>query len=135
MNPMTSSLWPLLAFLLVVALIPLALWLMRRSGIAGTGQPGLMRTVSSLALSPSQKVVVVELGQADTAYRDRPPRAFLWVWPLLNIVANTVGVLVQGARADALRARLREVTAVLQRRYARASPGGLAGTTPSRRLE
>jgi flagellar biosynthetic protein FliP len=63
MNPMTSSLWPLLAFLLVVALIPLALWLMRRSGIAGTGQPGLMRTVSSLALSPSQKVVVVELGQ------------------------------------------------------------------------
>lgn len=67
MNPMTSSLWPLLAFLLVVALIPLALWLMRRSGIAGTGQPGLMRTVSSLALSPSQKVVVVELGQGTGA--------------------------------------------------------------------
>lgn len=51
--------------------------------------------------------LVVELGQADTAYRDRPPRAFLWVWPLLNIVANTVGALVQGGRAEALRARLR----------------------------
>ncbi|MCA6217973.1 flagellar biosynthetic protein FliO [Ideonella sp. B7] len=63
MTSITSSLLPLLAFLLVVALIPLALWLLRRSGLAGTGQPGLMRTVSSLSLSPSQKVVVVELGQ------------------------------------------------------------------------
>ncbi len=67
MTSITSSLLPLLAFLLVVALIPLALWLLRRSGLAGTGQPGLMRTVSSLSLSPSQKVVVVELGQGASA--------------------------------------------------------------------
>ena len=64
----TSSMTPLLAFLAVVALIPAALWLLRRSGYAGAGgHSGLMRTVSTLALSPSQKVVVVELGQGATA--------------------------------------------------------------------
>ena len=45
------------------------------------------------------------------------------------------GADIEVLEPEALRARLREVTAVLQRRYARASPGGLAGTTPSRRLE
>jgi flagellar biogenesis protein FliO len=34
---------------------------MRRSGLAGGGQGGLLRQVASLALSPSQRVVVVEL--------------------------------------------------------------------------
>ncbi|MEK8034643.1 flagellar biosynthetic protein FliO [Ideonella sp. DXS29W] len=62
-----SSLTPLLAFIAVVALIPVALWLLRRSGYAGAGQDGLMRTVSSLSLSPSQRVVVVEVGQGATA--------------------------------------------------------------------
>ena len=57
----TSALMPLLAFVAVVGLIPLALWLMRRSGLAGGGQGGLLRQVASLALSPSQRVVVVEL--------------------------------------------------------------------------
>ena len=59
----TSSLMPLLAFFAVVALIPLALWLLRRSGYRGAGQDGILRTVSSLSLSPSQRVVVVELMQ------------------------------------------------------------------------
>jgi flagellar protein FliO/FliZ len=67
MNTMTPSLMPLLAFLVVVALIPIALWFMRRTGMAGTGQPGLMRTVSTLALSPAQKVIIVEVGQGAAA--------------------------------------------------------------------
>ena len=61
----SSALMPLLAFGLVVALIPLALWLMKRSGLAGLPQNGLMRAVGSLALSPSQRVVVVELNAGD----------------------------------------------------------------------
>lgn len=59
----TSSLLPLLAFFVVVAAIPFALWLLRRSGYRGAGQDGILRTVSSLSLSPSQRVVVVELMQ------------------------------------------------------------------------
>ncbi|MBT9598389.1 MAG: flagellar biosynthetic protein FliO [Vitreoscilla sp.] len=63
----STSLVPLLAFVAIIALIPIALWLLRRSGYAGAGQDGLLRTVSSLSLSPSQKVMVVELGQGATA--------------------------------------------------------------------
>lgn len=57
------SLMPLLAFAVVVALIPASLWLMRRAGLGGAARNDLLRTVSSLSLSPSQKVVVVELMQ------------------------------------------------------------------------
>jgi flagellar protein FliO/FliZ len=57
----TSALMPLLAFVAVVAMIPLALWLMRRAGVGGAAQGNLMRVVSSLSLSPSQKIVIVEL--------------------------------------------------------------------------
>lgn len=65
---MTSSTFgPLLAFLVVVGMIPLVLWLLRRSGYGGAAPDGLMRTVGSLSLSPSQRVVVVELGQGATA--------------------------------------------------------------------
>jgi flagellar protein FliO/FliZ len=75
---------PLFAFIAVVALIPAALWLLRRSGYAGAGQDGLLRTVSSLALSPSQKVVVVELGQGATAR-----------WLVLGVTAENINCLTQ----------------------------------------
>lgn len=80
----SSSLTPLLAFVAVVALIPIALWLLRRSGYAGAGQDGLMRTVSSLALSPSQRVVVVELGQGATAR-----------WLVLGVTNENINCLTQ----------------------------------------
>ena len=59
----SQALTPLLALIGVVALIPVALWLMRRSGVVGGGQNHLLQTVSTLALSPSQRVVVVALRQ------------------------------------------------------------------------
>jgi flagellar protein FliO/FliZ len=80
----SSSLTPLLAFIGVVALIPIALWLLRRSGYAGAGQDGLMRTVSSLSLSPSQRVVVVELGQGATAR-----------WLVLGVTNDNINCLTQ----------------------------------------
>ncbi len=60
---MTSMLGPLLAFVLIVALIPAALWLLKRSplGAAGSGPAGL-RLVGALALSPNQRLVTVEVG-------------------------------------------------------------------------
>jgi flagellar protein FliO/FliZ len=80
----SSSFTPLLAFIGIVALIPLALWLMRRSGYAGAGQDGLLRTVSSLSLSPSQRVVVVEMGQGATAR-----------WLVLGVTNENINLLTQ----------------------------------------
>jgi flagellar protein FliO/FliZ len=60
----TSLLW----FVGIVALIPLALWLMKRSPLMGqmAGRPGTPRTVAVLPLSAQQKLVTVEVGQGDS---------------------------------------------------------------------
>ncbi len=63
MNGLTSLLW----FAAVLAAIPLVLWLLKRSplgGASGSG-PGAPRPVSVLALSPSQRLVTVEVGQGE----------------------------------------------------------------------
>ncbi len=52
-------------FIAVVALIPLALWVFKRSPVGARLAQGPMKTVASLALSPSQKVVTIEVGQGD----------------------------------------------------------------------
>jgi flagellar protein FliO/FliZ len=52
---------PLLAFLLVIALIPLALWLMKRAGVGGAPTGGVLRHVAQLGLGASQRVTVVEI--------------------------------------------------------------------------
>jgi flagellar protein FliO/FliZ len=65
---MTPAISSLLWFVAILAAIPLVLWLLKRSplgrlhGLAAHG-PGAMRTVSSLALSPSQRLVTVEVGE------------------------------------------------------------------------
>ncbi len=54
----------LLSFLVVLALIPAALWLLKRSPLGGTG-PGKsksLRSVAVLPLSATQRVVTVEVG-------------------------------------------------------------------------
>lgn len=76
MNSPFSLLGPLLAFGLIVALIPLSLWLLKRSplgarlGVAGAALPGhgagpQPRLLGSLALAPGQRVVTVEVGDGD----------------------------------------------------------------------
>ena len=58
----SSLLW----FIAVLAMIPLVLWLLKRSPLggqlAGPGGAGAMRTVSMLSLAPGQRVVTVEVG-------------------------------------------------------------------------
>jgi flagellar protein FliO/FliZ len=57
-----DNLGPLLAFAFVVALIPIALWLLKRSPlVAGTQGGGALRAVGTLAVSATQRVVVVEV--------------------------------------------------------------------------
>jgi len=57
----------LLWFIAVVAMIPVALWLLKRSplGQGGHGRAGTPRTVSVLPLTAQHKLVTVEVGHGD----------------------------------------------------------------------
>jgi flagellar protein FliO/FliZ len=58
----TSLLW----FAAVIALIPAALWLLKRTPLGGgAGRAGAPHTVAVLPLSAQQKLVTVEVGQGD----------------------------------------------------------------------
>lgn len=48
-----------------------------------------------------------ELGSASTEYRDKPPRGFQYVWPLINILANSFGFVLSESRRQACLVRLR----------------------------
>jgi len=79
---MNSQVLPVLWFLAILALIPLALWLLKRSPLG----PGLanaqMRLVSILPLSPSQKLLTVEVGEGE----DRR-------WLVLGVTAQQIQTL------------------------------------------
>ena len=62
---MTSSLAPALWFLAVLALIPLALWLLKRSPVHGLNAQAGVRVVGSTYLGPSQRLVTVALGEGE----------------------------------------------------------------------
>jgi flagellar protein FliO/FliZ len=79
---LSSLLW----FIAILALIPVALWLFKRSPAGarfggGSGQ-GAMRTVASLSLSPNQRVVTVEVGQGDERR-----------WLVLGVTASSINTL------------------------------------------
>lgn len=57
----TSLLW----FVAIVALIPAALWFVKRTPIGQAGVPGSPRPVATLPLSASQRLVTVEVGQGE----------------------------------------------------------------------
>ena len=57
----TSILW----FVAIIALIPLALWLLKRTPMGGAAAHGLMRSVAVLPISPSQRIVTIEVGLGD----------------------------------------------------------------------
>jgi flagellar protein FliO/FliZ len=58
---METSWGPLLWFGAIVVLIPAALWLLKRTPLAGAGG-GALRTVAVLPLSASQRIAIVEIG-------------------------------------------------------------------------
>ena len=62
----SSVLGPLAAFVAVLALIPLALWLLKRTPLgASAASAGGMRVVAALPLAPNQRLLTVEVGQGD----------------------------------------------------------------------
>jgi flagellar protein FliO/FliZ len=58
----SSGLTSLLWFIAILAMIPVALWLLKRTPIGGAGSGGL-RSVAALPLSASQRIVTIEVGQ------------------------------------------------------------------------
>ena len=61
--PPAPPLMPTIVGLLVVlALVPLAVWLLRRLRVGGAAPAGGLRVVAQLALGPRERVVVVEAG-------------------------------------------------------------------------
>jgi len=79
---LSSLLW----FIAILALIPIALWLFKRSPagarFGGSAGPGAMRMVSSLSLSPNQRVVTVEVGQGEERR-----------WLVLGVTATSINTL------------------------------------------
>ncbi len=56
---LTSLLW----FGAILALIPFALWLLKRTPIGGAAAHGVLRSIAALPLSASQRIVTIEVGQ------------------------------------------------------------------------
>ncbi len=61
----TTALGPIAALLAVIVLIPIVLWLLKRTPMGGGTARGPMRMVGTLALGPSQRLVTVEVGSGD----------------------------------------------------------------------
>jgi len=61
----SPALTSLLGFAAVVALIPVALWLLKRTPIGGGAAHGVMRTVAMLPISANQRLLTVEVGSGD----------------------------------------------------------------------
>ena len=57
-NAVSSLLW----FIAIVALIPVTLWFLKRTPLGGAGGAGVMRSIATLPLSTSQRIVTIEVG-------------------------------------------------------------------------
>ena len=62
---MTNSLLPFLWFLAILCLIPIALWLLKRTPMGGAGAGGHMRVIATLPIAPNQRILTVEVGQGE----------------------------------------------------------------------
>ncbi len=79
MSPgIVSILW----FVAIVAMIPAALWLLKRTPMGGAGGQGVMRNIAVLPLSPSQRIVTVEVGQGEARQ-----------WLVLGVTAQSITTL------------------------------------------
>jgi flagellar protein FliO/FliZ len=114
----TSLLW----FIAIIVLIPLALWLLKRTPLGGggfgaaAGRSGL-RAVDTLALSPTQRIVTVEVGLGEQRR-----------WLVLGVTAQNITPLHSMAPLGEASAAAAPVPAFAQflgrlRRDSAATPG------------
>jgi flagellar protein FliO/FliZ len=79
---MSSGIVSILWFIAIAAMIPAALWLLKRTPMGGAGGQGVMRSIAMLPLSPSQRIVTIEVGQG----ADRQ-------WLVLGVTAQNITTL------------------------------------------
>jgi flagellar protein FliO/FliZ len=79
----------LLAFVVVIALIPAALWLMKRTGMGGAAATGVLRPVANLSLGSAQRVAVVEVAVGAQRH-----------WLVLGVTGEHVASLATYAAPD-----------------------------------
>jgi flagellar protein FliO/FliZ len=77
-----SALSSLLWFFAILALIPLVLWLYRRTPAGSTAAQGLMRVVAVLPLAPNQRIVTLEVGRGEQRR-----------WLVLGVTAQQIATL------------------------------------------
>ena len=75
---LTSLLW----FIAIIAMIPVALWLLKRTPMGGAGSTGVMRSIAVLPISPNQRIVTVEVGSGDERR-----------WLVLGVTAHSITTL------------------------------------------
>ena len=85
----SSGLNSLLWFIAIVLMIPVALWLLKRTPMGGGAGHGMMRSVAALPLSTNQRIVTVEVGHG--AERR---------WLVLGVTANNITTLHTMAPQD-----------------------------------
>ncbi|MBT9495043.1 MAG: flagellar biosynthetic protein FliO [Paucibacter sp.] len=62
---MNTPLLPLLWFLAILCLIPLVLWLLKRTPLGASNGAGVMRLVAQMSVAPNQRLMTVEVGQGE----------------------------------------------------------------------
>jgi flagellar protein FliO/FliZ len=76
-------------FIAILALIPLALWLLKRTPAGAGASQGLMRSVAVLPLAPNQRLVTVEVGRGDARR-----------WLVLGVTGQQITALHEMAPQD-----------------------------------
>ena len=108
-------------FVLIVALIPLSLWALKRSGLAsgalaGAKAEALVKTIGQLNIGPGQRLLTVEVGQGDAR-----------TWLVLGVTGQSIQTLhtmAPQAPAEAAAPAVHPGFAALLKR------AGKAGDTP-----
>ena len=77
-NGMSSLFW----FIAIVAMIPVALWLLKRTPMGGAASGSMLRSIGALPLSANQRIVTVEVGQGDARR-----------WLVLGVTAQSITTL------------------------------------------
>jgi len=78
----SSSFLPLIWLLVVVALIPAVLWLVKRMGLVKLPANSGLRTISIQSISPTHRIQTVEVGEGE----DR-------VWLVLGVTPHSITTL------------------------------------------
>ena len=92
---LTSLVW----FIAIIALIPVALWLLKRTPMGGGAGNQHLRSIAALPLSTNQRIVTVEVGQGESRR-----------WLVLGVTAQSITTLhtMEPPSAESVQAELVE---------------------------